>query len=347
MTNVFVAQERNINIVMVRFRSWILSFAFALLSAQLCYAEITLASKFGDLVVSGELEEYDQGLYTIRTDDGVLTLRERDVICRGVDGPVLERFSQRFSILPGHQVDKRAMLSLFKAFAGDQKLRFLLEGSYSNPDFVTLADASGSKLAQVGFTPAADQLLVTAQSPDTPFASSIVQVVSRSTSIRNGLEVSQVKAILSGELSDWAALKGDGQPIRILLPAFTEELATVVRDLNEGQPVPFVQTAEFYLGTDQILTEIEKDPNAIGFILSGNAIDAAIPIKTCLGFTSFSANPTLYPMTTTIGFKTDLDRAPSLMNAFAAYLGSGEADDALRSIGLWPLITTNQDACPN
>ena len=335
----FVAQAKNTNIAMAsssgsQSRCIAIAISIFLAFASALHADVTLSSKFGNLVVSGELVEYESGFYTIRTEGGILTLREADVTCRGIDCPVFDEFSQKISVYPGHHVDKIALLKLFKAYTKRDGLRFIQQGNSANPDLIEISDPSGSKIVEISFDKAPTSFVITSDEPDVEFANAAVQIVSSSPIIANGVSLARVQDIWTGSTSNWSELGGVDQKIRVLAPAFSEEIQNALTASGATESSSVGLHVELFLSADQILAEIDNDSNAVGFIVSATSSEYTVSIEHCGKLANFDEGPDAYPLTVPIGFKSSADRLPLTADQMIDFLRSEDASDVLKSIDL-------------
>ncbi|MEM7241131.1 MAG: hypothetical protein AAF429_03000 [Pseudomonadota bacterium] len=326
-------------------RLFCVPFLVLLFTAGLIRADVTLSSKFGDLVVTGELVEFKDGFYTLQTEDGVLTLRESDVTCQGLDCPILEDFSQRVSILPGHHLDKLALLKLFKSYTAINKLRFIQQGDPANPDYFEISDPSGSKIVEVTFEKRPDSFRITSETPDVAFASAPVQVVSNAEIVEDGLTPDQLRAIWRGDITDWSELGGPLDPIRVLAPAFFQEIQIALQPAESIGENAFGPQTELFLSPDQILAEAKKDDSAIGFLVSTKRHLNAIPLNHCKTSMTFTDEPSAYPLIAPIGFKSSSDRVPSMAIRLIEFLRSEAATNVLSSLNLVPFNPSASKDC--
>jgi len=348
MIYVFVVQAKNTNTVMVKFSgfaSYLIAFATTFLYSSAPFADVTLSSKFGNLVVTGELVEFESGFYTLRTEDGILTLRERDVTCRGLRCPVLEEFSQTISISPGHHIDKFALLKLIKAFIKRDGLRFIQQGDSANPDHVEISDPSGSKIFEVFFEKTDNAFWITSNSPDIAFANVAIQIVSSAQSLKDGLTPSELEKIWNGTYDNWTQIGGSDQKIRVLAPVFSEEIQSVFRNYAQSPIVKLGGHVELFLSSNQILSEIENDPTAIGFLVSASEITLSVPIEHCGRSIKLSGNSKAYPLQTTIGLSSNAERLPLMAEQMIDFLRFGDSEDVLKDIDLLKYQPKTQMDC--
>ena len=333
-TNIVMASSHKVNFV------WtiVTAIIFTILSFG-AMANVTLASKFGSLVVEGELIEFDGQFYTIQTEDGILTLRERDVTCQGIDCPVLSGFSQNFSIIPGHQIDKRTLLKLLKEFSAQNAFRFILGGNPTNPSHVDISDPAGSKLAKISFQKSDDNLVFSAGGDADVFADVIVQVLSTAGEVRQGLSIEEVLGLWTGDISDWSELGALAGPIRVIAPAFNREVIAVLSQF--GDAAQYGAHIEFLLSGAQIIDAIENDPRAIAILPLATVDPLAVPLIHCGGQIGYAQNTDDYPLRASLGFATEMDRPPALLDRFVSFLRAKADAGDLRVFGLVQSIPTS------
>ena len=221
--------------------------------------DVTLTSRDGSVVITGDLLGYDGEFYRVDTVYGTLTVDASGVICDGPGCPDLTAFVARFTFSGARTMGEVLLPSLVEAFAARSgyavERRFVDDTHFT---YLLTDDATGALSAEIGFRVTstaegfADLLAnetdlvlstrpVTAQEAalaretglgdlDDPRSSRILALDAMAVIVspRNpmtGLTLDQIARIYAGEIVNWSALGGADAPIALHLRAAESGIA--------------------------------------------------------------------------------------------------------------------------
>lgn len=263
-------------------------------------ADVTLTSRDGSVEVSGDLLGYDGEFYRVDTVYGVLTLDGTGVVCDGPGCPDLTAYVARFTFSGARTMGEVLLPSLVESFAarsGFSVERRVIDDTHFA--YVLTDQSNGAMAAEIGFRVTsteegfADLLanetdLVLSTRPVTeteamlareaglgdltnPRSSRILAldamaVIVSPANPMQGLTLSQIARIFSGEIANWAALGGPDAPI-----------ALHMRDTDSGISQAFVSRLLAPRELSAAAGAIRHDSNpALADMVAGDALAIGI-----------------------------------------------------------------------
>ena len=333
---------------------------------------VTLNSLDGSLSVTGELIEYSNEFYVIRSPIGNLTVATQMVECVGEGCPSLLPKYSEFTISGSRQLALNLMPILLDGFSASLGLDITQQsGENGNPEFV-FATAEGDDIAKISFSmqgsssglrdlmsgnaalalttrvarPSEVQAFSAAGVGNIRAATSehilaldgIVVVTSRQSQVHT-LKSDDLAAIFSGEIDDWAQLGGAAGPINLYVRP--ENSATgalfsqlIMRPARKG----FSLRVNLLESDAAVADAVAADPNGIGFTSYSNSANAR-PVSllgTCniqSPATEFTIQAEEYPYTRRLYLYSSPQDVPPIVRQFVDYLATSEAQKLIDLAG--------------
>ena len=271
--------------------------------------DVTLTSRDGDVEISGDLLGFDGEFYRVETVYGELTVDGSGVICKGPGCPDLEAYVARLTFSGAPSVGRVLLPALAEAFAVRNGWRTEREAvsaretryAITDPDSDRtlgeftfrrtdteegLADLLANEAdvamalrevrpAEVERGKAAGLGDLTAKAGSRVIAlDALVPVVAPSNPVRS-VSLTELGAILSGELDSWAELGGPDAPISVHVHGPRTGLGQATEDkLLAPAGVALAETAAGHPGGPDLDRAVAADPFAIG-VTSRSAVDEA------------------------------------------------------------------------
>lgn len=334
--------------------------------------DVTLTSRDGTIELSGDLLGYDGEYYRVETEYGVLTVDGSGVTCDGPGCPQLGAYVARLTFSGAVEMADILLPALIEGFALRRAYRFEREVLAGGLLYTLYeAGAGGAKAAELtilrssssrGF---ADLLGERAD-----FALSLREVraeeaeqarqagLGNLTSLRQArvialdamvpvvaqanpldkISLNDLRAIFSGEISNWREIGGENAPISAYLTeddsGFTEQfLATMMRGQALGADVVRLS------GNHALSDAVADDPFGIG--IASFAQPGRAAILTLTGSCGFQVAPDIqaikaedYPLTAPLYLYLPARRLPKVGREFLTYLRSSAAQMVVRRTGL-------------
>ncbi|MBQ0752476.1 MAG: substrate-binding domain-containing protein [Roseovarius sp.] len=334
--------------------------------------DVTLRSHDGAVEISGNLLGFDGEFYRVDTIYGELTVDGSGVACEGPGCPDLEHYVARLVFSGAPTIGRVLMPALIEAFAirGDyavtredvspQELLFALHqgdgtlvGEFvfrlTNTDegfadllaneadiALTLREARQDEItrareAGLGNLMASGQVRVLA-------LDALIPVVAPSNPVQ-GISLRQLAQVLSGEITNWAALGGPDAPIDVHLWDATTGIgqASVDQVLRpEGRDV--IAHAVRHPDGSAFAEAVARDPFAIGLTTrseQGNTWELALTgdCGFALSATRRAVKTEDYPLTAPLFVYLPARRLPKLGREFMTYLRDPSAQLVIRRAG--------------
>lgn len=335
--------------------------------------DVTLTSRDGDVEISGDLLGFDGEFYRVETVYGALTVDGSGVICKGPGCPDLEAYVARLTFSGAPSVGRVLLPALAEAFAVRNGWRTEREAvsaretryAITDPDSDRtlgeftfrrtdteegLADLLANEAdvamalrevrpAEVERGKAAGLGDLTAKAGSRVIAlDALVPVVAPSNPVRS-VSLTELGAILSGELDSWAELGGPDAPISVHVHGPRTGLGQATEDkLLAPAGVALAETVAGHPGGPDLDRAVAADPFAIG-VTSRSAVDEAEELAVG-GACGFSVSATRrgvktedYPLTTPVFLYLPSRRLPRLVRDFLSYLRTPAAQLVIRRAG--------------
>ncbi|MGH1482029.1 MAG: phosphate ABC transporter substrate-binding/OmpA family protein [Geminicoccales bacterium] len=271
--------------------------AAALVTSTASEAEVVISSKDGKTSIRGTISSFEDGMFTISTSVGPITLDANLVDCSGEECPEIDALDQLVRIagpqfllsdlMPdlirsyAEQTDSKPALPIengasepVELFRGDNQLvTFETQTQSPNEAFqallrgdveVVLSDRSINEqeieaflIEGMGDLSAPSQESIVAQD-------GIVALVSGENAVKR-LSVVELMEIFAGNVTNWAQLGGSDLPINVYLPDDDGTLAeTFELTLLEPEFLSVTAAAERLPSLEDIDNAIANDPGGIG-----------------------------------------------------------------------------------
>ncbi|MDF0601632.1 phosphate ABC transporter substrate-binding/OmpA family protein [Psychromarinibacter sp. C21-152] len=328
-------------------------------------ADVTLTSRDGTVEVEGDLLGYDGEFYRVDTVYGVLTVDGSGVVCEGPGCPDLTAFVARFTFSGARTMGEVLLPSLVEAFAA--RAGYLVERQIIDDThfaYILTDQTTGAKAAEIGFRVTsteegfADLLanetdIVLSTRPvnatevrlareaglgdlSDPRRSKILAldamaVIVSAENPMQGLTLSQIARIFSGEIADWSDLGGPEAPIAVHLRGEDSGLAQAfdARLLAPREKAAAEGTIR-HDSNRELADAVADDPLAIGiapYSETGNA--RVLDIYGTCGMVSVLDELTVktedYPLTLPLFVYTPARRLPLLAREFLKFARSPAA----------------------
>lgn len=313
---------------------------------------VVLTTLDGSHRIEGELLSLDGGYYRLETETGGLTIDQGDVTCAGlgcpdpetlvaravVGGPadmihrlmppLLESFAEREGLIYRHIFMSDTTVTWEMEDAGTGLLRVLIEGQVEEAgDAVAKVESRDATLSlgRVAGGLKVDQ--------DVIALDALVPVVSVENP-RAMITLEQFKGLLTGRLSNWAALDGPDLPVSL----HVVEGRDVTRALARVFPGLRVRGVTLHTDAEAAAVAVEGDMAALGLIpLSriGNTVPLVIGGACGLSTPATRVNVKAedYPLTQPLFLHRNGARQPRIIRDFIAYARSHEAQSVIRAAG--------------
>jgi ABC-type phosphate transport system substrate-binding protein len=99
----------------------------------------------------------------------------------------------------------------------------------------------------------------------------IAFVINAANPLATELSAGQLRGLLQGRISNWAALAGPDLPVTIITQAETALETVVVQSIVLGQR-PITPTAQLAFSAEDVLAQVRATPGALGYVAVGNLL---------------------------------------------------------------------------
>ncbi len=347
-----------------------------LFSASLVAAEdVTLTSRDGSLVVTGNNARFDGEFFRLDTVYGPLTVDAAGVTCEGPGCPPPEAYVSEM-VISGTAIAGETMLpAMIAAFAGRSgrtvleiedtyqfdlsgvdggpvEARFRLIRSNTDEGFADLlANEAGAVLAMREISTAEERRLVEAGQGTLSDADhsrvialdALVAVVASSNPI-GSITPAMLARVFAGEITSWEALGGPDVAIELHAAVENGDLARAFqRQVLAGSNATLSEGATLHADGVSVSKAVQDDPNAIGISYLSMIGDArAVPL---LGSCGHLARPEAdalrsgdYPLVAPLYLYKPAQRLPASIRGFLKFVESLPAQAVVRRAGLTDLI---------
>ncbi len=346
--------------------------ALTMLGSGVFAQPITLNSLDGSLSISGELIEFTGENYIVASQIGNLTVAATMVECVGEACPsILPEYSE-FTISGSRDLALKLMPALLDGFSASLGLDIIQQtDAAGNPQVLFVAD-SGEEVAKISFvmrgssaglrdllggnaslaltTRIARPSEVSAfnasgrgniRGPESEHVLALDGVVVV-TSPQNRVHIikdSDLAAIFSGRISDWAQLGGVPGPINLYVRPENSGTGSVFSQLVMRPARTGFSLRVNLMDSDVAVADaVAADPNGIGFTTFSNSANAT-PVS-LLGAcniqspaTEFTIQSEEYPYSRRLYLYKSTQEVPELVNRFIEYLNSTEGQNMVETTG--------------
>lgn len=334
--------------------------------------EVTLTSRDGSVEVTGQLLGFDGEFFRVDTVYGILTLDGSGVTCTGASCPNPEGFVPEFMISGASESGAVLIPALLEAFAEREGYALRREVEDESHFAYQLSEPNGEQAAQVKFRiTSSDEGFadLLAQQADIALSFRSITDDERTRALEAGLgdlakparsrvaaldalvpvvapgnpiealTLPQLVGILAGEITNWSAVDGPDQPLRLHLRAPWTGLS---RSTDAALLAPAGKrasaTAVRHETARALIDAIEQDPFAIGISTFSEYGSARIlQLKGRCGYLTRATAVTLkaedYPLTAPHFIYTPARRLPRIAQEFLAYIQSPAAQPVIRELG--------------
>lgn len=331
-------------------KSWCAALFLALTAAGgACAQDVTLTAREGGLRLDGVLQGFDGEFYRISTSYGPLTVDAQGVICEGPGCPELTAPFASLRFVGAPDAGAALVPPLMAAFARQRGMIYeqgagpVYEASLTDP-------VSGKPLAGISFSPMlpddAAAALVAGEAEFSVAAALDPALGSRAMAMDALIPVvasdnptavissRDLAAVLSGEITNWAAVGGPDMPIVLhgLAPETDLQRALAAR---LGRDVKAEIQHEDMAG---LAGAVARDPYAIAIMgQSQKGMARPLPLTDSCGFpllpTALAVKAEDYPLSLPIYLLTPRRRLPLLAREFLDFLATPPAQTVIARAG--------------
>lgn len=334
--------------------------------------DVELRSFDGTVELEGNLVAYDGAYYQIETVYGPLTVSAEGVSCAGPGCPDLTSFVAEARVSGAATVAEGLFPDLVEAFAAQQEMTVRREGAAAGTTVYTLLRQGDQPAARFYVTPGTtdagflallngevdialalrepnepERLAARDQAPDDPPLSrrvrvlaldALVPVVSAESTV-TALSMTDLAALFSGEVSNWADLGGPDAPVALHLlssglgPA--QDFADRVLIATDRPLAPSIIRHD---SAGDLAHAVSRDAFAVG-ITTRSSVGRARPLP-LTGACGFSQRATAdavkaedYPLTAPAYLYLAPYRLPQLVRQFLDFTETDEAERIVQDAG--------------
>ena len=365
----------------------------AILSTALCWPllstaqEINLKSTDGSIDLSGDLIEYQDGVYVLNSQFGVVRITTDQVDCFGGGCPDTQILDQEVTFSGSDAIANGLMPVLLASYAaateaepittetigsvetntqfienlgfGDLSMSFRVRSSISSDAFVNLLGRSaeiGVSSRRITIEEARALREYGAGSMVDPanehiFANDSIIVVTHPSNPVKSITMDELRAIYSGEISNWSELGGnDAQITSIHLGRGSGTRGVFEERVLRGAPGQPIATVEAEGSTD-VSRQIEGNENAVGYVSFAfkRGSEAMTLVNECgiaMEPDAFSAKTGEYIMQRPLYFYTRGDTVTPEAEDFLTWAKSPSANAAIFKSGFIDLGVAHSEQGP-
>ena len=339
------------------------------LGARVALAQdVTLSSPDGGIELSGSLLGFDGEFYRIQSEYGPLTVSSDGVSCAGPGCPDLQAYVAELRFVGPVSISEVLLPQIIETFALTRNLglvetvgggarmftltrddgrvagRFFVESAPSDAAFLSLLNGD-TDIALTLREPLAleRRAAEAAQSGGQPLDArgrvigldALVPIAARSNPV-DQISLEELRALVAGEITNWAALGGPDAAVVLHLPEAESGLAQYF-DEEMGSDV----LAPGILRHDQLSAlsdAVSRDPFALGIATLSEVGNArALDLSGSCGF-ALAATPDAlksedYPLTAPLFLYSGPERLPRLGREFLAFFETAQAERVIRRAG--------------
>ncbi len=346
--------------------------ALIMLGSSLAAQTVTLNSLDGTLSITGELLEYTDETYLIASNIGNLTISTDAVTCEGEACPSLMPRYSEFTISGSRVLALELMPTLLDGFSASLGLDITQQTDENGNPQVLFTTPEGEDIAKISFTMqgsssgmrdllsgnaamalttrvarpaevtafrAAGLGNIRATENERVLALDGIVVVTSSRNRVHIIKTSDLAAIFSGQITDWAELGGVPGPINLYVRPENSATGAVFSSLiMRPARTGFSLRVNLMESDAAVADAVEADPNGIGFTSyssSGNAVPASLrgvcDIQSPA--TEFTIQAEEYPYSRRLYLYKGTQNVPPIVDQFIEYLDTNEAQELVKSTG--------------
>lgn len=343
------------------------------LGSPLLAQDVTLRALSGDVEISGNLMGFDGEFYRIDTVYGELTVDGSGVICEGPGCPDLDSYVARLVFSGAPTIGRVLMPALIEAFAirdgyeltradpAPEETRYTLHAGAERRlvgEFVFrltntdegLADllANEADIAMALREPSADELARAREAGLGDLAApgrvrvlaldALVPVVAPSNPVQ-GISLQNLARVMTGEITNWAALGGPDAPIDLHLWQESTGIGQAsVQRLLLSERLTLRERVKRHANGADFAEAVARDPFALGLTTrSEQGATWELALKGDCGFALQASRRAVktedYPLTAPLFLYLPARRFPRLGREFLAYLRDPSAQLVIRRAG--------------
>jgi phosphate transport system substrate-binding protein len=306
--------------------------------------QVTLKSTSSPIELSGELKSFDNEVYVIETDLGVLEVDARTVTCAGSACPSIINLASEFTILGNQTVINNLLVPLLESYSYslDADIETAIETTTRSSIKITAND--GKEFAKISVRPQAEPnlpstLKITSGTPGDlskstnstnklPIAADALVAITSGVNPVKSISLNTLHGVLSGAIKNWKEIGGPDAKINVYLPRKSSDLSKVANDLG----FDFYNTidAERFEDLDTLSKAAANDPYGLGFTSFANRRTAkALPIfESCGAYmqaNAFNISSGNYPTTFYYYLEAMPETLPIFAREFLDYMGEAQA----------------------
>ncbi|MBE9636730.1 phosphate ABC transporter substrate-binding/OmpA family protein [Salipiger mangrovisoli] len=334
--------------------------------------DVTLRSRDGGIELSGTMLGFDGEFYRIDSRYGELTVDASGVLCEGVGCPSLTDFVAELRISGAATMGDLLIPALIESFAqrndfsaaratiADGGIRFTLSDgarvigrfdvlpSSTDEGFADLlADEADLVIALREIRPAERELAQQAGLGDLAHPNrsrvlaldALLPVVAPGNPV-TALSLTQLAAVLSGEIDNWQDLGGPDAPIVLHLPREGSGLVQALEDQLLHPPALTLRSTETrrHESAAGLAAAVAEDPLGLGFVNAAEIGNSrAIVLTGSCGFRLRGTRQAIktedYPLTMPVFAYVPARRLPKLAREFLEFTRSAPAQIVIRRAG--------------
>ena len=239
---------------------------------------VDLITNTGNISISGVLVEFDEELIIVETSNGRLTFRRSDVSCAGPGCPVVNDRTQQITFLENEIMPKSEFISWLKRYANQSDKTLSYERS-RQISAVNIWSTYKQPDTKVSFKKGPNPLSINVSTHGIPIGLGTVNLVSRNKVIPR-VSIALLNDIWTGRIANWSQLGGENEPIKLMLPIFSYPITSSLESLDNTFTLQTLHPgAQFYLDSTSIMSEVNNNPNALGFVFGSHQKSDKLRVK--------------------------------------------------------------------
>lgn len=347
---------------------------------------VTLKSTSSTVELVGELISFNNEVYVIESDLGVLEVDARTVTCTGASCPKIKSASTQISVFGNQVLMQQLLVPLLETYSfslgatidtsvqNDQKSiiqiaskKSMMQNSMMNGaekdgrEFATVSIQSGSlaeldddilaaPTALVIKSTSADMLV--AAKKDTKIvllATDALVAITSDTNAVKSISFKTLRNVLTGEVTNWKGLGGPDAPINLYLPAQNSNLLEIAKGM--GFDLANSATAVRFDDIIELSNAAANDPYGLGFTNFANlrTANALSIIGACGAYIrpdAFNIASGNYPATYYHYLQSTSDTPPVFAREFFTFLGDAQAREMIDRQG-YPSLSVFENGLEN
>ncbi len=327
--------------------------------------QVTLKSTSSPIELIGELKSFDNEVYVIETDLGVLEVDARTVTCSGSACPSIINLASEFTILGNQTVINNLLVPLLESYSYslDADIETAIETTTRSSIKITAND--GQEFARISVRPQAEPdlpstLKITSGTPGDlsknannanklPIAADALVAVTSGINPVKSISLNTLHSVLSGSIINWKEIGGPDAKINVYLPKKSSDLSKVANEL--GFDFSNAIDAERFEDLETLSKTAANDPYGLGITSFANRRTAkALPIlESCGAYmrpNAFNISSGNYPTTFYYYLETMPETLPIFAREFLDYIGEAQAKSMIDRQG-YPSLSIHENSLDN